>query len=100
MAHLLKMSEWKVGGKWHVADVNDLAHDSAGWWHPARMLGLSLEDFVLLLINEYHATIKGWYPESNNGKSLLLFSWDNYSAAHRYLLDMNRISRNKVWTIC
>ena len=86
MAHLLKMSEWKTGTDWHVADVNDLTHDSAGWWHPARMLNISLEDFVLLLINEYHATVQGWYPESNNGKSLLLFSWKNYSDAHRYLL--------------
>jgi hypothetical protein len=100
MAHLLKMSEWKTGTHWHVADVNDLANDSAGWWHPARMLGVSLEDFVLLLINEYHATIQGWYPESNNGKSLLIFTWENYSDAHRYLLDMNRIARNKNWTIC
>lgn len=103
MAHLLKVTEWQgAGGRWRVADISDLAHDSAAWWIPARMLGISLEDYVTLLMEKYHADIEGWYAESNNGKSLLLFSWsaDNYKYAHQYLLDMNRIARNKNWTIC
>ena len=101
MAHIFKATEWKSAcGRWHVADTSDLAHDSAAWWIPARMLNLALEDYVTLLIEKYHAQIDGWYPESNNGKSLLTFSWDNYSYAHQYLLDMNRIARNKNWTIC
>lgn len=99
MAHLLKVSEWTIGNKWYVADVSDLANDSSAWWHPARMLGLSLEDYIMLLINEYHATIVKWCPESNNNKSLLIFNWDKYSDAHRYLLDINRNARNKNWTI-
>ena len=84
--HQYKASEWKSGRKWYVADVADLANDSAAWWIPARILNLSLEDFVILLKNDYNATIDGWYPESNNGKSLLTFSWFNYSDAHKYLL--------------
>ncbi len=102
MAHLLKVTEWNNGnGKWYAADTSDLAHDSAGWWHPARMLGLSLEDYVMLLIDKYHANIDAWFPESNNGKSLLLFSWsaENYNFAHQYVLDINRVARNKNWTI-
>lgn len=98
--HQYKASEWQSGTRWCVADTSDLAHDSAAWWIPARILDLSLEDFVLMLINDYHATIDGWYPEANNGKSLLLFSWKNYSDAHKYLLYINRIARNKHWTIC
>lgn len=96
--HQYKASEWKSGRKWYVADVSDLANDSAAWWIPARILNLSLEDFVMLLKNEYNATIDGWYPESNNGKSLLTFSWFNYSDAHKYLLYINRVARNKNWT--
>lgn len=100
MAHMYKASEWTdASRKWHVADTSDLANDSAAWWIPARILGLSLVDFVLLLKNEYNANITGWYPDSNNGKSLLLFNWDNYNDAHRYLLYINRIARNKNWTI-
>lgn len=96
--HQYKASEWKSGRKWYVADVSDLANDSAAWWIPARILNLSLEDFVMLLKNEYNATIDGWYSESNNGKSLLTFSWFNYSDAHKYLLYINRVARNKNWT--
>ena len=102
MAHLLKVAEWQdTAGRWRVADTSDLANDSAAWWHPARMLNMPLEEYVNLLINEYHADIDGWFPESNNGKSLLLFSWsnENYSYAHKYLLYINRISRNKNWSI-
>lgn len=100
MAHMYKASEWTdASRKWHVADTSDLANDSAAWWIPARILGLSLVDFVLLLKNEYNANITGWYPDSNNGKSLLLFNWNNYNDAHRYLLYINRIARNKNWTI-
>lgn len=100
MAHMYKASEWTdASRKWHVADTSDLANDSAAWWIPARILGLSLVDFVLLLKNEYNANIIRWYPDSNNGKSLLLFNWNNYNDAHRYLLYINRIARNKNWTI-
>lgn len=97
--HVYTASEWKIGTRWHVADISDLAHDSAGWWIPARMLEISLEDFVLMLVNEYHARIDAWLPQGNEGKSLLLFSWKDYNDAHRYFLDMNRIARNKNWTI-
>ncbi|HAH17785.1 MAG TPA: hypothetical protein DCL29_02020 [Eubacterium sp.] len=102
MAHLLKVTEWQSSsGKWYVADTSDLAKDSSAWWHPARMLGISLTDYISLLINEYHADIDAWFPESNNGKSLLLFSWksENYKYAHKYTLDINRIARNKNWSI-
>lgn len=100
MAHMYKTTEWESPtGKWYVADTSDLAHDSAAWWIPARILGISLEEFVNLLINEYHATIDGWYPNSNKGKSLLLFSWKEYKYAHQYLLMINRVARNKNWTI-
>ena len=95
-----KATEWKnSSGSWYVADTSDLAHDSAAWWIPARIFGLSLEDYITMLVNEYHATIVGWYPESNNGKSLLVFCWRNYSDAHHYLLDVNRTARQKNWTI-
>ena len=100
MAHLYKCSEWTDSTKkWYVADTSDLANNSAAWWIPARILGLSLTDYILLLKNEYNANIVGWYPNSNNGKSLLIFNWNNYNDAHKYLLYINRIARNKNWTI-
>lgn len=100
MSHVLKMSEWKQGNEWYVADTSDLANDSSAWWYPARMLNISLEEYIILLIEKYHVTTIKWFPNSNNGKSLLIFAWENYNDAHQYLLDMNRIARNKNWTIC
>ena len=101
MAHQLKMTEWQTAtGRWHVADVSDLANDSAAWWVPARLLNITLEDYIKLLTCKYNASIDGWYPNANNGKSLLPFSWKKYSDAHRYLLDMNRYARKNNWTIC
>lgn len=92
-------SEWQIGRKWYVADVSDLANNSSAWWIPARLLNLSLEDYITLLVDKYNATIDKWCPDNNDGKSLLIFSWYNYTDAHRYKLDMNRIARNQKWTI-
>ena len=99
MAHLYKASEWEVAGKWYIADTSDLGNDSAAWWIPARIIGISLTDYILLLQNEYHAIIDKYCPNANNNKSLLIFHWDSYTDAHRYLLYINRIARNKNWTI-
>lgn len=96
---MYKASEWKsASDRWYVADTSNLGNDSAAWWIPARIFDLSLEDYILMLKDKYHATIDGWYPESNNGKSLLVFSFKEYKDAHQYLLDVNRIARNKNWT--
>ena len=100
MAHLLKVSEWKdPTGKWWVADTSDLANDSAAWYHIARLLCDSIEDFIVLL-KDKNAIINKWDPNGNNGKSLLTFYWTNYNDAHQFLLYVNRIARNKGWTIC
>ena len=71
MAHLYKASEWEVAGKWYIADTSDLGNDSAAWWIPARIIGISLTDYILLLQNEYHAVIDKYCPDANNkiGKS-------------------------------
>ena len=100
MSRIFKASEWScVNGQWNVGDVSDLAHDSNAWWLPARFLGISLEEWVTKLINEFHATVTNFFPNSNNGKSLLLFHFKNYKDAHSYMLWLNRQARNKNWTI-
>ena len=97
---IYKASEWSnVPGRWEVGDVSDLAHDSNGWWIPARFLGISLEDWIIKLRDEHHAIIDKFIPGSNKGKSLLLYHWDNYNDAHKYCLWINRMSRNNNWTI-
>ena len=72
MAHVYKVDEWQSPtGKWHCNDVKDLAGVSGKWWVPARMLGMSLTDYILLLKDEFKADIESYYEPTD----VLLFSW-------------------------
>ena len=73
MSHLLKFTVWEQNGKWHCNDVSDLGHGSGYWWHPARMLGISLTDYVLLLKDEFHA-VNFSFPN----QKILLWDWQSY----------------------
>lgn len=99
MARPYKATEYQDAiGKWHVGEYSDLAHYSNGWWVPARFLGISLEDWVLKLKNEFHATITAFYPTTPCGVSLLLYEWGNYADAHKFLLWLNKQARDHHWT--
>jgi hypothetical protein len=52
MAHQYKVSKWKSGSDhWYCNDVTKLSEISAKWWIPARLLNISLTDYILLLKN-------------------------------------------------
>ena len=91
---MYKASEWESAGYWYVSDTNDLVNNSGAWWIPARILGLSLTDYILLLKNEFNAInfVFFDYGEDKNN-SLLLFKFNNYTDSHRYLLFINRKAR-------
>ena len=92
MAHLYKVSQWQGGsGKWYCNDVTDLAGPSAKWWMPARMLGISLCDYILLLKNRFNADII-LYNEEND---VLIFSWKKETDCHKYVLWINAESRKR-----
>lgn len=58
--HLYKMTCWKdEGNKWHCNDVNNLAGRSAKWYTPMRILELSVEEYIALLAEKFHA--KGFH---------------------------------------
>ena len=54
-AHLYKMTCWENAGTWHVNDVQNLCGRSAKWYTPMRILNLSVEEYVNLLLNTFHA---------------------------------------------
>lgn len=94
MAHLLKYVEWQSPtGYWHCNDTSDLIGPGSKWWTPARMLGISLTDFVNLLINDYKVDRISYSIEHN----VLLYSWDktNYGNMHKFVLWINRESRKR-----
>lgn len=97
---IYKASEWQdAAGNWWVADTSDLVNGSACWWVPARILGISLTDYILLLRDTYNANIVSYKDYSDKNNSLVLFNFLNYQDAHKYLLYINRIARNKKFFI-
>ena len=89
MKHLYKASQWQSStGYWHVADTSSLAHNSAGWWIPPLIFNLSFEDYIIMLKEKYNVSRMSF-------DTILLFSWEKEANAHKYLLDINRIARNK-----
>ena len=95
MSHLLKYTDWESNGKWYSGDVSDLGNGSNYWWIPARMLGIELTDFVLLLKDIFHID-KIHY---NKDKNVLCYSWKNYVDCHKYTLFINREARNRKFMI-
>lgn len=89
MRHLLKYTEWEQNGKWYAGDVSDLANGSNYWWIPARMLNISLTDYILLLRDQFNAYNFRYYYDSN----LLLWDWKSQSDCHRFTLFINNNSK-------
>ena len=78
MAHVYMVQKWQSPtGKWHCNDIKDLAGVSGKWWVPARMLGMSLTDYVLLLKEEFKADIESYYEPD----------------CHRYVVWINAMAR-------
>lgn len=61
--HLYKMTCWSDNsGKWHCNDVSNLSGKSAKWYTPMRILELSVEDYISLLITKFHAEGFHYHP--------------------------------------
>lgn len=99
---VFKITEWQSPtGRWNAVCTDNLAAGSACWWVPARILGISLTDYIRLLINEYHAIIDGWhdYGDKDKRNSFLSFHFDTYAEAHKYALTINLAARHKQYMI-
>ena len=53
--HLYQMTSWESNGRWHVNDVKNLSGRSGKWYTPMRILNLSIEEYIDLLINTFNA---------------------------------------------
>lgn len=95
MAHLMKYSEWECALGWRAGDISDLAHNSNYWGYPAKMLGISLTDYILLLKNNFNATDFKYFKDKN----LLIWRWENYNDCHRWVLWINKEARKRKFMI-
>ena len=92
MAHLYKLTGWQGGsGRWYCNDITDLTNLSAKWWVPARMLNISLTDFIIMLKDTFNATIGKYYPDTD----VLTFYWDKQVDMNKFILYINRESKKK-----
>jgi hypothetical protein len=72
-----------------------MAGGSAKWWLPCRMLNISPADFVKKLKEEFKATDIVFDLEKN----VLIYSWNNKEDCHKFVLYINRKSREANYVI-
>jgi hypothetical protein len=90
MSHVFKLNEWQSPtGRWFCNDVSDLGHGSGAWYLPARILNISLTDFILLLKNEYNVS----HIKYNQERDVLVYSWNNQNDMRRYKNFINAKAR-------
>ena len=88
--HLVQLTRWQsASGKWYVNDVKNLAGRSAKWYTPMRILNLSIEDYINLLLYTFHA--KGVYYYAPTDYLSFYFSTENDAKA--FCLYINRYAR-------
>ena len=63
--HLYQMTCWNSGDKWHVNDVKNLNGRSAKWYTPMRILNLSVEEYIDLLIKKFNAKGLTYYAPTD-----------------------------------
>lgn len=64
--HLYQMTYWvEPNGTYHVNDVKNLCGRSAKWYTPMRILNLSIEEYIDLLINTFNAKGIKYYPPTD-----------------------------------
>lgn len=88
-----KISEWQGGsGRWY-AGYTTIIGDEGKWWYIPRKLGISLDEYIIILKDVYKASHFGYCAETE----CLVFSFDNYGDAHKFVLYINRMARNGSW---
>ena len=95
MAHIYKLEEWDCNGKWYCGDVSALAANSNAWWYAPRLLNISLTDYILLLINTYHAIDVKYFQRTN----VLIFAFSSLKDCRNYKNYINKIARERNFVI-
>lgn len=81
--HSFKCTVWKSPANiFHCGFVHpeNLKRGENQWWVLARILGMSLTDYILLLKNTFNATGFSYTKEKN----FLWYYWEKESDAERY----------------
>lgn len=89
--HLYKVVCWQSGQYWHCNDIKNMSGRSAKWYTPMRILGLTVEEYVDLLINKFNAKALRYYAPTD----YLGFHFETEKEAKAFCNYINKEARRK-----
>lgn len=93
---LYKMSAWQGGsGKWYCNNIDRLAGATGKWWAPARFLHMSLEDYILMLFNDFDIDDASYFIKTD----CLIYSWNKESKCKKFVSWINKQAKQHNWNI-
>ena len=90
MKHIFQLSYWELNNHWHVNDIHNLAGRSAKWYTPMRILNLSIDEYIQLLLT-FNAKRLSYYEPTD----YLGFSFDKEIDAKKFCVYVNKIAKQK-----
>lgn len=94
---VLKLSEFEDGvGKIHI-QYDELVGTGINWIAPARVLGMDVATFITVLKNDYQADIV--FYKKDDKVSFVGYSWTSLVMARKFKNMVNRIAREKKFTL-
>ena len=84
--HLYNMTHWETSGRYYCNDVQNIGGKSCKWFVPMRILNLSVEDYVKLLVDTFHA--KGL--KYSDKTDCLVFHFDTEKEAKSFCAYVNK----------
>ena len=93
---LYKLEEWQgSSGMWYCSHTASFPKNISLWLVPSRMMGISADDFLKLLIKEYK-------PDKiyhNEDCSFVGWGWKSQSAMRKYKNAINKLAREKNYQV-
>ena len=89
--HLYKISTWESYKRWFVNDVTNLSGVSSKWYVPMRILDISIEDYINLLIKKFNAKGLSYYAPTD----FLSFYFIKETDAKKFCSHIKKIAKVK-----
>lgn len=90
--HIYKAVEWEGSpNHWYVNDVQELSTNAGKWWMPMRMLQITPEEYVNLLVKRFNANHMFYSYEHD----VLTFSFATQQEARKFKNWINAEARKR-----
>lgn len=83
----MKYTSWQsANGRWQCNATDELGNNKSKWWYPARVMNISLTDYVHLLL-DYDAEIRSYDVKHD----VLIYSFATSASAKNFCNYINKI---------